>query len=214
MTLWSLRITALLALTVIPLISAAPASPHGRLYDQPDGTSTPEIFLHGDEYYSWKTDRNGYTVIQDDQDWYVYARKEVGELVSSNIRVGYGNPKKLGLVPNLKTDPDKRMATGLVAHDAAERDHRELLKIPSSALCSFQGTKKNPCRLRGLVVLIRFSDHKRKVSGLFVLSLDLPRRSRPFSLFCSLRFCLSQRSMISCSTTTDQHPTTRHRRAQ
>lgn len=39
--------------------------------------------------------------------WWVYAKKEDGDLVSSGICVGYGNPKKLGLPTNLKTDPER-----------------------------------------------------------------------------------------------------------
>ena len=129
---------------------------------QPDGSKTPELFLNGDEHFSWKTDKKGYTVIQNEQEWYVYARKVDGELVSSGIRVGYGNPKKLGLAKHLKTDPDKRPKNGLVPINQVERDHRELLNIPSTAICSFEGTKDQPCRLTGLIVLIQFSDHKNK----------------------------------------------------
>lgn len=146
----------------LSLVDAAPASPHGSQYHQPDGTKTPELFLNGDEHYSWKTDKKGYTVIQNEQGWYVYARKVDGELVSSGARVGYSNPKKLGLTTNLKTDPDKRPENGLIPINQVERDHRELLKIPSTAICSFEGTKDQPCRLRGLVVLIKFSDHRGK----------------------------------------------------
>ena len=124
---------------------------------------TPEIFLNGDEHYAWKTDRKGYTVIQDEQGWYVYAKKINGELVPSGVRVGYGSPKKLGLTPNLATDPHKRQFNYLRTHDGLERDHREVVDVPTSALCSFSGTKSSPCRLKGLVVLIRFSDHKSKV---------------------------------------------------
>jgi len=201
MTLWLLRLVVLAL--VLSTISAAPASPHGSSYVQPDETKTPELFLNGNEHYSWKTDSNGYTVIQDEHDWYVYARKVDGELVSSKIRVGYGNPKKLGLVPGLNTDPDKRPANGIVPMNQAARDHRELLNIPSSAMCSFEGTKKDPCRLKGLVVLIRFSDHRYFLFACVVLNLLQSLLNTPSVLLYHVdRSSFQvQKNMIFCSIT-------------
>ncbi len=160
MKIWFICLS-ILAITT-SLVDAAPSSSHGSRYDQPDGTKTPKLFLHGDEHYSWQTDKKGYTVIRNEQEWYVYARKINGELVSSGIRVGYGNPKKLGLAKNLKTDRDKRSENGIIQMNQNKRDHRELLNIPSTAICSFEGSKDQPCRLRGLIVLIKFSDHRGK----------------------------------------------------
>jgi M6 family metalloprotease-like protein len=108
------------------------------------------------------TDKKGYSIVQDAQGWYVYAKKIFGELVSSGLRVGYGNPKKLGLTTDLKVDPSKRLNN---LHPAS-KEHRNLLYIPTSALCNFQGTASNPCRRKALVVLIKFSDHgSRKLSA-------------------------------------------------
>jgi M6 family metalloprotease-like protein len=154
-----------LAVIVIALTtsSAAPANPLGRIYDQPDGSTTPELFLKGDEQYSWMADKMGYSVMQDDQGWWVYAKKVDGSLVSAGVRVGFGNPKKLGLATYLKDDPSKRINNLRNDHEAATKEHRNLLQVPSSALCNFQGTASNPCRLKGLVLLIRFADHNRRV---------------------------------------------------
>ena len=162
MTRALLRIAAI-AFAVLAC-SAAPANPMGRLYDQPDGTTTPKLYLKGGPHYNWMTDKRGFTVLQDAQGWWVYARKQDGELVSSGVRVGYGNPKKLGLTPNLKTDEDKRPIDRLISDHEQQvgKDHRDLLNIPSTALCNFQGTKNNPCRLKSFVLLVRFSDHARR----------------------------------------------------
>jgi M6 family metalloprotease-like protein len=156
----------------------------GRLYDQPDGSTTPELFLKGDEHYNWMTDKRGYSVVQDAQGWWVYAKKVDGNLASAGVRVGFGNPKKLGLTTHLKDDPSTRINNLRNDHEAtkehrdllevptsgkrinnlrndheATKEHRDLLEVPTSALCNFQGTASNPCRLKGLVVLVRFSDH-------------------------------------------------------
>lgn len=127
----------------------------GKIYDQPDGSTTPKLFLKGNEHYSWMADKQGYTVIQDAQGWWVYAKQEDGLLLSSGVHAGYGNPKKLGLTTNLKGDPSKRINN---LHPAM-REHRELLHIPESALCNFQGTMSNPCQFKFLVLLVYFADH-------------------------------------------------------
>lgn len=153
--------TAALALSAA---CAAPASPHGRPYSQPDGSKTPDLFVKGDQHYNWIADENGYTVMQDAGGWWCYATKIDGELVSSGMRVGYGNPKKLlGIVPELKTDPEKRAIDYLLTHDGVEKDHRDLMTIPESALCNFEGTKESRCRLQCLCLLVRFADHANRI---------------------------------------------------
>jgi hypothetical protein len=149
---------------VISVAQAAPASPHGRVFSQPDGSETPELFLKGNQHYSWMSDERGYTVIREGKGgWWVYAKKVDGELVSSGIRVGYGNPMKLGLVPDLKTDMDKRPINHLLTHDGAAKDHRELAEQPTNSLCNAEATKDSPCRLQCLALLVRFSDHADRV---------------------------------------------------
>lgn len=158
-----MRVSRLLRLTAIGIVVrvalGAPANPLGSLYDQPDGSTTPEIFMKGDQRYNWKTDKNGYTVIQDDRGWWVYAKQTDGDLVSSGVRIGRGNPKKLGLATNLKIHPSKRQKHGLHDLDEASKEHRSLINVPARALCNFQGTRNSPCRLKALVVLVMLSNH-------------------------------------------------------
>jgi immune inhibitor A len=144
---------------IVGYASAAPANPAGHVYTQPDGTLTPSIFLQGDEHYAWLSDAKGYTVIKDDQGWYVYAKtQDDGDLVSANVRVGYANPKKLGLVPQLQHD--EALRRGL---DDENKESRKLIAVPEKTLCNFNGNKTNPCRLKGLVVLSRFTNHESRI---------------------------------------------------
>jgi M6 family metalloprotease-like protein len=99
-------------------------------------------------------DAMGYTVMHDLQGWWVYTKKTGGELISSGIRVGDGNPRKLGLTKNLQANKSKRRVKEKIA-----KEHRDLLEIPSTALCNFRGTKEAPCVLKSLVLLVRFADH-------------------------------------------------------
>lgn len=132
---------------------AAPASPQGEVYMQPDGTPVI-LFLKGDPHYNWMTDDNDFTVIRDYQNRWVYAKKMGGVLVSSGVAVGHKDPKTLGIVPNLKTDPDKRPVDLLLPSNENNR-RRELRRGP---LCS-GATSSNPCTIRHLVVLVKFADH-------------------------------------------------------
>ncbi len=161
MKLFAVAISCLLYCLILsaPTVFAAPANPAGSVYYQPDGSPTPILFLNGDEYYSWMSDAKGYTVIKDAHGWYVYGKKEGGDIVSAGVRVGHTNPKKLGLTPQLTHDDEFRR--GLI-HEK-DKEHRDLIKVPTAALCNFNANKNSPCRLKGLVVLIRFSNHANRV---------------------------------------------------
>ena len=45
---------------------------------QPDG-SVIECYATGDEYYNWLHDKDGYTIIQSQSDWYYYYAERDGE---------------------------------------------------------------------------------------------------------------------------------------
>ena len=152
-------------LAAATLVNAAPANPEPHVYHQPDGADTPLVYVRGNQIYNWFADEKGYTVIRDEQGWYNYGMKtEDGDIVSSGVKLGSMNPKKLGIVPGLMHDEHKRPANFL-SDNAVEsvHEHRSLLHIPENALCGFAGSKDDPCRLRGLVFLIQFSDHSDRI---------------------------------------------------
>jgi len=54
------------------------AAPHSFLpveLQQPDGSSI-EIFASGDEFHNWLHDKDNFSIIQDDEGWYVYAAQD------------------------------------------------------------------------------------------------------------------------------------------
>jgi len=147
-----------------------PANPEPLNYEQPDGSETPLIHLRGDEYHNWMEDSKGYTVMEDTDGWYVYAKKEGGRLVSSGARVGFVNPKKMGLIPNLTDDhheePEDLLEDSKNHYSSFEHsvEHRSLGASASKALCGFKASKSQPCELQNLVIMVRFQDHaKRKL---------------------------------------------------
>lgn len=150
---------AFVAALLVRTCTGAPARPQGEVYLQPDGTPVI-LFLKGDMHYSWMTDYDDYTVIKDYKNRWVYARKMDGELVSSGVVAGEGSPTKLGLEPNLKTDPDKRPVDELLGENDNARERRALGLSPAKDLCSYQATASRPCVMKHLVVLVKFSDHR------------------------------------------------------
>mmetsp|Transcript_27843 Transcript_27843/g.36297 ORF Transcript_27843/g.36297 Transcript_27843/m.36297 type:complete len:706 (+) Transcript_27843:61-2178(+) len=150
-------------------VCAMPANPEPLNYEQPDGSETPLIYLRGDARHNWMEDSKGYTVLEDTDGWYVYAKKEGGRLVSSGARVGFVNPKKMGLLPNLMDDHHKDPTDGGLLEDSSSSslyqyarfehsvEHRSL--SPKKLLCGYKASKSKPCELKNLVILVRFKDH-------------------------------------------------------
>eukprot|EP00545_Synedropsis_sp_CCMP1620_P004781 CAMPEP_0119029488 /NCGR_PEP_ID=MMETSP1176-20130426/40542_1 /TAXON_ID=265551 /ORGANISM="Synedropsis recta cf, Strain CCMP1620" /LENGTH=806 /DNA_ID=CAMNT_0006985835 /DNA_START=112 /DNA_END=2532 /DNA_ORIENTATION=+ len=144
------------------VVHAAPANPLPQVYFQPDGSETPQIWLRGNQLYNWQSDEKGFTIVKDDQGWYNYGIKsDEGDVISSGIKVGSRNPKKAGIAPNLLHDQHRRPTNMLGGESgmASVSEHRSLLSVPESALCGFDATKDNPCRLRALV-----SEHRSLLS--------------------------------------------------
>jgi len=136
---------ALLALVCLPAI-AIPAHKGQVKVAQPDGTLL-SLCLVGDEYYHFNTTADGYTVMLTEAGAYVYAERSGSRLVASSV----------------------------VAHDAGERDASEQAFVATLtrrmtdgeqvARAQVQRVKRDvstsdfdPAKLRGLVILINFSD--------------------------------------------------------
>lgn len=69
---------------------------------QPDGTVL-ELFASGDEYYNWLHDKDGFTIMRNPADGYLYYAEKKGDiLVPGKLRPGIDNPVAAGLEPWLK----------------------------------------------------------------------------------------------------------------
>lgn len=83
-------------LLATPPCQAVPANPRAFHVTQPGGKIiTPQLFVQGDEHFSFISDRKGFAVMKDESDWLVYARIEQREsegsltcLAPTNFRVG------------------------------------------------------------------------------------------------------------------------------
>lgn len=143
-----IKTTILLFLSILlyssPLL-AGPISFEPQTLKQPDGTIL-NCFASGDEYYNWLHDTLGYTIIQNPvTGFYVFAKRQDGDLVPTELIAGKSDPVSAGLTPWLKHSAEKISAVySSLAKRFGVDDSRK--GAPTT------GTINN------LVVFIRFSD--------------------------------------------------------
>lgn len=91
-----------LLLLLLTTINAAPFKNVERILTQPDGT-TLHCYASGDEFYSRLHDINGYTIVQAENGFFVYATTNAdGEIIATQHIAGKSDPKALGIAPNIK----------------------------------------------------------------------------------------------------------------
>lgn len=154
------------AALIAGLQSVAPAcmvNPNPVGQRQPDGTEVT-LRYHGDKFFYWCTDEAGYTVVRDDQGFYVHATVGAdGELAPTKSRVGIDSPAALGLKPGVLPSAKarrERAAKVLPTPDWAKS--KQAARVPPT------GTVPN------LVILARFADHTER---------ELPTREMYDELF-------------------------------
>ena len=131
-------------------------NPYPFELEKKDGSNkySTSLFYHGSSPFdSVIADTDGYTVIQDKRTSnFVYAKKNdtSGELMSSGIAVGDGDPKTAGIAKKLVSDSFSEDHTTRHLLEGHQEHHRELAS-PST------GTLKN------LVILVRFQDHNTRI---------------------------------------------------
>ena len=94
---------SLITILIISLLStkAAPIKNLERVMIQPNG-DTLRCFVSGDEFYNRLHDANGYTIIQDDAGYYVYATRDgAGNIIATRHIAGSIDPASVGLEPNV-----------------------------------------------------------------------------------------------------------------
>lgn len=126
---------------------------------QPDGTKI-ECFASGDEFHNWLHDADGYTIVQHPKTgYYVYAIKENGKLVASDLVVGKVKPTATkGLEPFINITREeyiaKRKRKRVITHFASLNPAKEANGIaPLRAKDTKEATVMN-----NIVIFIRFAD--------------------------------------------------------
>lgn len=90
-----------LLILCLTTLSAAPFKNVEKILTQPDGTKL-HCYASGDEFYSRLHDSDGYTIVQAENGYFVYATtSRDGEIIATQHIAGKADPKTLGLTPNI-----------------------------------------------------------------------------------------------------------------
>ena len=93
-------LTAILLLC-INTVFAAPLFNVEKILTQPDGTKL-YCYASGDEFYNRLHDADGFTIVQAENGYFVYATTDAnGKVIPTQHIAGRSNPKALGLTPNI-----------------------------------------------------------------------------------------------------------------
>ena len=99
-----MRIKSLLIAIMLLCVTAASAAPFKnveRILTQPDGSKL-YCFASGDEFYNRLHDADGFTIVQAENGYFVYATADSkGAIMATNHIAGKADPKALGLKPNI-----------------------------------------------------------------------------------------------------------------
>lgn len=135
-------ITLLAALLALGALGAAPLVNTPVLVQQPDGAEL-SILASGDEFHNWLHDKDNFTIVQNDQGYYVYARQDGEKVAATDWVVGRDLPQHKGLQPGINLSRD--LISAKYSRYAGMRDY-------SNAKSPHTGDFNN------LVVFIKFSD--------------------------------------------------------
>lgn len=153
-----LFLTALLTLFVsMPSMQAIPAHKGSVTIKQPDGT-TVTIRLHGDEYRHYTTTDDGYSVVKNNQGYYVYAQlDEEGQLEPTRM-VAHDS--------SLRQPAEKQYLQGIkkklipaMTPDARNEMMAERVRQHNTRRAAAAGAPKYDYNnFRGLVILVEYND--------------------------------------------------------
>ncbi|HRP01301.1 MAG TPA: M6 family metalloprotease domain-containing protein [Candidatus Kapabacteria bacterium] len=118
--------------------------------NQPDGTIL-NCYATGDEYFNRLHDANNYTIIQNEQGWYVYADLLNDNFVATSYIPGKDNPAANGLKSGLIYSPEKLLS------------FRNKFSTPSKPNITQKNkdgllSSKNKGVLNNIAIFIRFAD--------------------------------------------------------
>lgn len=148
------RLTILLMTLLLCVSSmvARPAHKAAAKVQQPDGTYVT-IRLHGDEWRSFNTTDDGYSVVKNSQGYYVYAELKDGQL-KATAQVAHDLAERSAAEQAFLADVQKMQTPEMTAEMA---EMRALVKQEQQqALRSRRATSYN--NFKGLLILVEFND--------------------------------------------------------
>lgn len=145
-------IVVMLAIITVSIM-AIPSHKKPIQVTQPDGT-TVTIQLHGDEWLHFNTTADGYSVVKNQQGFYVYAEKKNGELKATQMVAHNAQERKANeqaFLQNIK----KYQVPDMTPANATMKGRVEAIGAQRRA----QGNRAtNYENFKGLIVLIQYND--------------------------------------------------------
>ncbi|MBP5278289.1 MAG: M6 family metalloprotease domain-containing protein [Prevotella sp.] len=152
-----LLLTTIIFLTISSVVKAIPADPTPVKVQQPDGSSVT-LVLRGDEWLHFNTTEDGYTVVKNNEGYYVYALKDGGQLIPSLVVAHDAKDRQSEEVaflagitkyqmPPMSEENRQKMKEG---------NHRRQVKLNATR----RNAKHTYDNFRGLVILVEFNDMK------------------------------------------------------
>lgn len=159
------KILTIVVMLVVAVTSwAVPAAPSTVKVQQPDG-SYVTIKLHGDEWLNYTTTEDGYTVVKNEDGYYVYAQKQDGQLMGSRMPAHDAKHRQAteqqfvaGLERHIRPQMDAETArrkAEIVQHEAQKLEKRRAKMKQDRRAAQYD--YKN---FRGLVILVQFNDRQ------------------------------------------------------
>ena len=143
-----INLAFLMSLVLIFLPSRAEAAyvrNHPIMLVQPDG-EVISCFVTGDEFWRRVHDARGYTILQNPvTGLFVYATRSDNQVVASDYRVGWFDPRSLGIPKGLAFPPPSPEETRLARPKGSPVNSREIAQAPRTG------------SLNNIVIFIRFS---------------------------------------------------------
>ncbi len=110
---------------------------------QPDGTQL-EIYASGDEFHNWLHDKDGYTIIRNEETlWYTYAERDGQNVIPGRMIAGFADPKSSTLEKGINLG--ESLVAEKYARSAQMRDYSN-------------GRSPHTGQFNNLVVFIKFAD--------------------------------------------------------
>ena len=149
--------TILTFLCISLSVSAAPLNGLEQVVTQPDGTEIT-LYFYGDEIYSYMTDSDGNVVIQNpDNEYYVYATLNNGNIETTDYVVGDGNTGGAGGGTTSYITADNIPQSEFVSAYENSRFYRDP-NAPETMSLDYEDKDFNGMDINNIVVFIRFND--------------------------------------------------------
>ena len=141
-------LVALALVAALIRVHAVPAYPYPVAVTQPDG-SMLTLLGHGDEFYNYITTQDGYSLVQNEAGYYVYAMERNGAMTASNM---------VAHDPDNRSIQERQFLQGVSKGIIDKRQAAEARTTKKLTHGSPQKISNDYKNFKGLIILINYTD--------------------------------------------------------